>query len=503
MNHLKTLLMCSLCYLLLADLPIYAQSEVGVCENRICGPSQAFTVEEFPTIAAIDFAAFPANPSRPYQPTVDAHIWYVAPDGDDSADGSMSDPLRSPEYAVSVARSGDIILVEDGEYAIGSDEYEALSLTTSNLTIAAIHPGQVVFTPANSINAVGIAATADSLVVDGFVLRGFRSYGLYFGRLESPQQNLVLKHLVIEGSEDAIRSVVAPSTPHTQPIIEGLLLYDVWIAGATNIGFNCGEGPCNNVRFEALRVGLAGDSEGSGADAVAIESGENIVVLNADISGASADGLDFKTQDVAVANVVVHDVGRNGIKLWHGGDVINALVYNTGADAALVFDSGGEYRILNSVIARHARPEIAYAATVAYDHPDEPGHVQVINSIFYENTGALWVSPTFELEVRNSIFFGWRGAMVEWRDLAVGNVEDGYATFQILDEVGGGCCNPGIIDPLFSNPDDDDYSLQANSPAHDTGTEDVEAFISFDLYGNPRIMGDGVDIGPIEMSTDE
>ena len=91
--------------------------------------------------------------------------------------------------------------------------------------------------------------------------------------------------------------------------------------------------------------------------------------------GASGDGIDLKTASGVVANVVVHDVQRNGIKFWHDGDIINALVYNTGADAALVFDTGATCRIINSTIARHAVGQSAYAGTVAYDHPEEAGHL--------------------------------------------------------------------------------------------------------------------------------
>jgi hypothetical protein len=475
-------------------------AEMGVCDGQICGPSAGFTVETFPTIAKIDFTAFPPNPTRPYQPEAGGRLWYVATNGEDNADGTETDPLRSPEMALKLAQSGDVIWVKDGEYRIGGEEYEALHLTTPNLVLAAVNVGKVVFTPAHEANAVGIAAIADNLVVDGFVLHGFRSYGLYFGRLDTSQQNLVLKHLMIEGTEDALRSVIVPQTPHSQPVIEGLLLYDVWIRGATNIGFNCGEGPCHDVRLEAIQVMMAGEGEGSGADGIAIESGQNIVAFNLEVIGASADGLDFKTEQTAVVNVVVHDVGRNGIKLWQGGDVINALVYNTGADAAIVFEYGNDYRILNSLIARHAWPERAYAASVAYDHPDEPGTLQVINTVFFENTGALWVSPAFDLTLHHSLFYGWRGGMVEWGDLAVGTVADGYAPFQALEEAGRRYANWSELDPRFADPDTGDYRFLTDSPARDSGTDAVEAFIPFDLYGNPRLAGDGVDLGPIEAN---
>jgi hypothetical protein len=489
-------------FLLPGAVPItLAQEAVGICGGTVCGPAGAFTVADFPTIALVDFTAFPSNPARHYTPRDGGRAWYVAPTGNDYNEGSESAPFAAPERAVALAASGDVIWVGDGTYAIGGDEYEAITLSLPAVTFAAVHPGQVIFTPRNEINAVGLSADADNLVIDGFILRGFRSYGVSFGRLDSPQQNLVLMHLIVEGSQDAIRSVVAPTTPHVRPVIEGLLLYDVSIREAANSGFNCGEGPCNNLRLEALRVEMpGGDGENSGADAIAVEEGDNIVVFNADISGASADGLDFKAARVAVANVIVHDVIRNGIKLWRGGDIINALVYNTGADAAIVFDRGAEYRMLNSTVSRHAWPLEAYVLTAAYDHPDEPGHLAIINSIFYQNYGAVWVSPAFTLDVRNSLFAESPGAALEWRDLAVGNVEQGYSPINTVDSAGAGCCNLVAAESPFSNPDAGDYTLASESPAIDAGTDAVNPYIAFDLYGNPRLSGAAVDLGAIEKN---
>jgi hypothetical protein len=471
--------------------------EPGVCDGAICGPSGAFTVRDFPNIAGVDFAAFPPNPARPYLPHAGSRTWYVAPNGDDAAGGAQASPLQSINRAVEAAQAGDVILVADGEYRIGMDESAGLDLRVPELTLAAEHPGRVVLRPANESVITGIVAEADNLIVDGFVIEGFvRGYSVLFGREASPQRNLVLKHLVIDGSSDGLRSVVPATQPNPQPLIRGLLLYDVWIRNVGVVGFNCGEGPCVDLRLEALRVQMPGSGSGSGADAVAVEEGENIVVFNADISGAAADGLDFKSARVATANVVVHDLARNGIKFWRGGDVINALVYNTGADAAVVFDRGARYRLLNTVVAYHSRGESAYAATVAYDQSEQPGQLQVINTIFFQNSGALWVSPAFKLDVRNSIFFGAPEGEVTWGDLTVG---EGFESFAELEKLGGGCCNLGVVDPRFTNPEQRDYRLSVASPALNAGTSQVEAFPAFDLFGAARVAGSSVDLGPIEM----
>jgi hypothetical protein len=268
------------------------------------------------------------------------------------------------------------------------------------------------------------------------------------------------------------------------------LLYDIWLRQIHLIGFNCGEGACNDLRLEAMRVEMERATTGnSGVDAVAVESGANVVVFNVEITGAEADGLDFKATNVAVVNAWVHDVGRNGIKLWQGGDVVNCWVYNTGADASIVFDGGADYRILNTVVARHAYPASAYAVAVAYDHPDEAGSLIIQNSLFYENTGAIWVSPSFELTLTHSAVYGYASWM-EWNNGYYGGV-DGYTPLAELPAEG--CCNLSNIDPQLVDPLNGDYRWAEGSPLIEMGAGGFE----FDLFGNPRITSA---IGAVEYS---
>jgi len=470
----------------------------GVCGGEICGPSGDFSVDSFPNIAGVDFDAFPDNPPRPYQPANGGRTWFVAPGGDDSADGTQDAPLASPEEAVARATTGDVILVADGDYTVGSEEYNALTLSVPGVTLAAENIGGVTLRPpaGTDIVASGIAAVADDLVVDGFVLTDFRSTGILFGRLDSPQQNLVLKHLVIDAAgENGLLAEVTDVSPNPTPIIEGLRLYDVWLRNIPGVGFNCGQGPCNDVRMEALRVDMVDAGGGSGFDAVGFENGDNIVVFNAEVTGSAADGLDFKCTRVAIANVIVHDLARNGIKLWHGGDVINAMVYNTDADAAVVVKVG-RFRLLNSLVAYHALEGEAYTATIGYDDPTEPGQTEVINTILYQNTGPVWVSSARDLDMRNSIIFNSPFAAFAWGDDLY--VSDDGDTFADLEAAGGGSDNLGIVDPRLVDPQAGDFTLAADSPGLDAGTSNVEEFVSFDLQGNARVAGAAVDLGPIE-----
>jgi hypothetical protein len=468
--------------------------EPGICDGAICGPSGAFTVASFPTLTEIDWAAFPANPLRPYVPTGQA--LYVAVDGRDVNPGTADAPFATLTYAAAQAQPGDVIWVRDGDYALGEEDmYEALILETPGITLAAEHPGGVVLRPASADQAIGIAARADDLIIDGFVLQGFRSVGIEYGRGDSPQRNLVIKHVKIDQTEEAIRSTY--DGDGSQPLVDGLLIYDAWLHDISLIGLQCGMGPCNNMRWEALRVEMltGGDTGNSGDDALALESGGNIAVFNADITGAAADGIDLKTTRAAVANVIVHDIGRNGIKIWHGGDIVNALVYNTGADAAIVFEAG-TYRVLNTLVARHSWGESAYAMTAAYDESSQPGRVEIINSVFYQNSGAVWISPAMALDVQNSLFFGsGNGQELVWEPVSVGEME---SPISALEAAGGGSHNLDFLDPGFANPDAGDYSWNVSSPLLDAGTVDVP-LPDFDLYGHPRVVGPAVDLGPVEI----
>jgi hypothetical protein len=472
------------------------------CAIIPCGPSGMFTRDVFPTIAGIDFAAFPKNPPRPYVPK--NRLWYVETGGSDQATGTADQPLATINRAIALAQSGDVIQVGDGTYRVDAEQGSGLLLDKPGITLYAEHPGAVTLVPANDDVQHGIEVRADDLVVDGFIIQGFkRGDGVLYGRVDRPQRNLVLKNLLIDGAGIGIGTVFPESGgQNPQPLAKGLLINHVTIRNADVIGFDCGQGPCQDVRAENLVVQMHGSLENSGADAVAFESGDNILIFNADIAGASADGIDSKATHVAAVNVVVHDVGRNGIKFWHNGDVVNALVYNTDADAAVVFDNPGPYRLLHVIVARHnyAEPGSAYAMTVSYDQPTVPVKLTIQNSIFYQNSGAIWVSGAVKPDVRNSLFFGsGNGQELVWaRDGGESAFGESEQPIQALEQAGGGCCNVGFVDPRFTDTDKADFTLRPDSPAIDAGAASQENYPDFDLKGQPRITGKAPDLGPIE-----
>jgi hypothetical protein len=442
-------------------------------------------------MTAIDATRFPV-PRRPYAPAPGGRVIHVTTTGSPSGDGSTGSPFGALQLAVNAAHPGDVVLVAGGNYSLDAVENYGLTITTRNLIVTAREGEHVQVTSVGG-QKYGIYLAGDDVVLDGFELIGFRNAGIYFGRTSSTQRNAQILRTTVNGGVDGIRSVVTSGTG--APVVAGLLLYQVRVFGAV-IGFNCGEGPCNDVRLEQITVRGSNQHLGnSGSDAVAFEHGANLAVVDADLSGQEGDGLDTKADGALALNVNAHDLDRNGIKMWRGGDIINSLVVNTGADTAISFANGGHYRVLNTTVANHAVGRPAYSLSAAYDHQDAGGTLEVANCIFFKNSGPIFVPASFAVTFRNNIFFGAEeGSEVAWGTHHYGPA---FEPISALEQRGGGSGNLGYVDPNLTAPDSGAFGLRSGSSAVDHGVM-LAALPAFDLSGATRVAGAAIDLGPYE-----
>ncbi len=461
------------------------------------GRHESFDLQDLPK-GAVDPARFPKAPAVPYRPKTGGRAWFVAPGGTGDGD-SLASPAGDVRKTVEQAGDGDVVWLKGGAYKVGVADDE-FALRVHKSVVVSAWPGQrAVLEPLDDGPTYGIDLEGDGAVLDGLELKGFSQAGIYFGRIKKPQKGAVIARVKVEGGTDGIRSQVRAGRGKN-PLVEGLLLYDVQVRGAA-IGFNCGEGPCNDVRLERVLVdGGEEDARGeghSGADAIAFEAGDNIAIVDSTVRAVGADGFDLKARRVLLHGAQVRGVGRNGIKLWYGGDLVNCLVYGTGADAAIVFDHGASYRITHTTVARHGHRGESYSLTMAYDHPRQPGRLEISNSIFWDNGGPLWVAGATELVITNSLFSRSKGGTeIVWArspDVTIARYEDAQKKLP---------GSRGILigsDPRFVDPDQGDFRLQPTSPAVDRGSN-LEQLPLHDLSGKPRKIGERPDLGPYELA---
>lgn len=441
------------------------------------------------TIVDLDFESFPQDPC--VQPRGGRLIW-VSISGSPNGDGSRNSPLNSIRRAIEIARSGDSIVIRGGVYHEVDEEHQrALVIDKERLTISG-YPGEEVVIEKTGDIDYGIEIDAGHVAIRNITIRGF----LYSIGIEpSGLENFVFAGIKIEAPPQEAWSEGIVFYGQGSPVVEGVLFRGIEISGISGMGISCNFGPCNNIKGEWIEVRGSGGND-TAADGFAIERGDNILLYKYTAIGVAGDGIDIKGSRPVVISAYLRDVGRNAIKFWQGGDAINCVSIGSGADAAIVFDAGGDYRVLNSLIAYHAYNQYtAYVMTVSYDHPDDRGSIIIANSVFIHHTGGIYIAPNFDISIRNNLITDLGNEPY----LQVG--DSAYSRSEVSGAIqtnGWGGGNFIDVDPHYSNLENGNLDFPPSSPLCNNGIV-VDHFPSEDFNGNPRILGPSPDIGPVEL----
>ncbi len=459
-------------------------------------------------VTVVDMTLFPRHTADRYLtagPTV-----YVAASGQDAGDGSAAEPVATIGRALErlAETNGSRIVIAGGTYAEGApDEFRALVIDRDGTVLQAAPGQQVVIRPSAAHINYGLDILASGVTVQGISFEGFREAAVTIGVQGRTLRDIVLADCRIEMLRGGDGIGIYPDHRGSgQPVVDGVLFENVSVVDALN-AITVGSGPARNLAFRGIGIrNFATASGNSGADAIAIENGDNVLINGAEISGAEADGIDLKVSRASVINAHVHHVQRNGIKLWAGGEIINSLVHDTGADAAIVLegnpDAAVRYRIVNTVVAFHNRNGgESYALTCGYDTPVARVALEIVNSVFYRNTGGLALSAGTEAVIANSLFAGTRNHVV--LEYGIGGREGqilGADGVSALSRAGLASANlPFDTDPRFAQPATntlEGFALTASSPLVDAGL-DGPAGLLVDLAGRARPVRT-IDIGSQE-----
>jgi hypothetical protein len=278
-----------------------------------------------------------------------------------------------------------------------------------------------------------------------------------------------------------------PDTAHYQ--IENLILSNIYVEGVdllTNIGDE------NDANVRGLRithfdaVNPSGQAGNSSSDAFAIVNSAKILIDHCRIENINDDGVDTKGYNVAVVNSFITGTGRNAVKFWRNGEIINTILYNvTQIDDGAIIVEDGPCRIINSVLLHHT---VGYAGTYDYNEPTTTT-LEIVNSVFGE---------VQDFYVNTS---GLRAHNNRWFDmLNDAPIISGLVNADNADQLNAlpNCSGNAMSTNQFMNPAAGDFSLKSGSNWIDAGISAGVRLPSFDYRGHPRIIGNGVDIGPIE-----
>lgn len=451
-------------------------------------PAAALPVpRKLPTIASIDWDGFP-DPARGRHGH-SGKIHRVKP----GKPGVIAAALSS-------AGPGDTILLAPGTYREGAaNDATGLVLNKPGLVVRTTGGGTARIVPRRGAN-YGVSVEASDLMIDGLEVQGFKRAGISMGHDSESLRNIIISNTVVRAPDDGQFHdgvvVYQDFRKRGKPVIDGLLMRNVQVIGA-GLGISCNAGPCRHWWLEDVTVRNA-VGQGWGADAIAVESGDNIVMVRVHVQRSAADGIDMKARHVLVRDSHVHDCNRNGVKLWFGGDVVNTMIHNLPAGEALVFDAAGRYRFLNGLVAFvcHGGGK-CYTSISGYDTKARQ-RVEIVNSIFYATYGGLFFAKNTAVTISNSIFYGMKNgsavhATVKGRDVTIRASQHP----RVFERHGLGRGNL-MVDPRFVKPAvKNHFKLHTASPALDRGRV-TEAFPDSDRRGRPRIRGRAPDVGPHE-----
>ena len=461
----------------------------------------------------------------PFYTRTTGNIYFVATDGDDSANGtSTSTPWKTPMKARGVVDAGDVVYFRGGTY-VGETYRDTSSISASNYCYISFYNGNVNAGEVN--NGIAFAAYPGELPIFGDgtdTIPKFIRQANYdpnttsidywvFSKFKVQIYNSVTGKIGggDDNSADNVRIIGFDATTTAASTGTGVAF---WFSGGNTINFNTvfygnyvhHTGKALNWVFadgSGYRVGPV-YFEGFGKHGT-VDVGWNEFAYN---NGQCQFFGHFDTDEITLLKY--HDNINRYTAINSISDVGNTIVFGGGDDNN---SPGSNYNfiqtayIYNNLIYNNEGP-VKFADGSYGSHG---GDYYVYNNTFYGNSGGndtireFTISDLASLIFRNNIVYtnpdasgGWYTSNGFDDEYAVGSNNVWYgisAGLPVWDD----SVSSIKTDPLFMDAANYDFRLKSTSPCKDHGA-DTSAIVLTDKNGIPRPQNSIVDIGAYEYS---
>lgn len=418
---------------------------------------------------------------------------YVSPDGNDNNSGlSMDQPFRTIQYATKMIKSNpqqrNSVYLLPGTYSkLLNDQIFPISMPANTRLLGLGESPQAVIIGDEPDN-VNIAMIATQTEAGNFTVRSntnsyFSAVGIYGKKRDFEEEEYYLHDVILENCSPDGQSLSVQLVKNAT--IENILIRDVTVTDHHDAGyvFGCYQAEVNLNNIEITNINSYID--------------DLVLVMNFGMSSVNANNLIFHN-NYSNTGYLMQFTNYEGINHTDNqANFSNILAYRNyfSANIAIMWLSNvyQPINLSNFTLAHNTSSNYALGAR---------GDIKIRNSIFYNHNNPREITlgrypeagPTV-LDIDYSLIQGG----IE----GIGNATTGD-NFLIYGD------NNLNTDPLFRGDLDaslelEDYrrvQLTENSPCIDSGTtQDLETNIAdYDIAGNPRIWGDGIDMGAYEYN---
>jgi hypothetical protein len=414
------------------------------------------------------------------------NTYYVATNGSDTNDGSQAHPWKTIQKAANTLNAGDTAVILSGNY---------------NERVTVSRPG-ITFVADGPVVMRGFTIRADNIDINGFEITNTLDDSTDgVGIFSSGKYCTIENNYIHEAMHQGIR--LNPNSSNC--VVANNRLYRNILDGIDISGTN--HLIEYNEVWGTIQFRPEDPNKASGTD-------------------NDADGIRFFGSGHTLRNNYIHDIHTNTpenidphidcFQTWMDSDrqaasniiieqntCINTDTTSSGGGQGFMIEASDQLVVRNNFIQ-------AFIGVIA----NETSNSRFYNNLFIGDTTVMagsshslgfYSKNTNKTIFQNNIIYNfYSNIIIKGNTITGGNNlvyrSDGISS--IKDSSYDSSNDLWQVDPLFVNPKDNDYHLQAISPAIDAGIN-LGELVPDDIDNNTRPQGNGVDIGPYEYILDQ